>query len=334
MQHLLNSKSDRPDELEDHETKPKTYILESNIGSGTFLDRLDIRTSNPDTDLYILHYKQIKIVIDIESERFWYLHILGSAEKGEDFIDEYVETERSQLDRVWLSSTFLKGEVGNYGDKVSFGLKYKDVLEDMSHARRISMQLWNGPIDNILSTMPQMEGMENSVSLSKIGIDFNTETMDIRSDINYQGKIRIRKGSHIEPYFTMLSKIKDSYKNTLEIIESTYRPHNDSEESPYLRVDFERNISRPEVLMEALIDGTKPFKIVGNLRRDSLDKAYARCVDLHTADPFSLEILPNSMRIYLNKDSCGNVALRLFSNLQINFDAEAKLKGSEHDQLL
>ena len=49
------------------------------------------------------------------------------------------------------------------------------------------------------------------------------------------------------------------------------------------------------------------------------------CVDLHTGGKFYMHVFPSKLQVNLNKDSCGNIILRLYTNLQRYFSVSVKI---------
>ena len=57
-------------------------------------------------------------------------------------------------------------------------------------------------------------------------------------------------------------------------------------------------------------------------------------IDLHTNTPIELEIMPDMIRIILGEGACGNVATRLLTNIQANYDSNCQLKGVDDANII
>jgi len=81
---------------------------------------------------------------------------------------------------------------------------------------------------------------------------------------------------------------------------------------------------------DSFTSATKPLRLwgVGTWLADDYYKI--RGTDLHNNDSFTLEIKRDWVRLYLPDDACGNTALRIFSNIQRYYDAEASF-GEQSD---
>ncbi len=50
-------------------------------------------------------------------------------------------------------------------------------------------------------------------------------------------------------------------------------------------------------------------------------------LDLHIGAPIYCEIMPDAIRVYLQRGTCGNTVARLYTNLVRHYDASATLYG-------
>ncbi|WP_435551393.1 hypothetical protein [Natrinema sp. CGMCC1.2065] len=351
-------------ELNEGETYLKSYLIESERSStrglleGSESYRLK-RETTQESDFENIQIrkigseKQARFYIENLDERFWAVHSLAKSTSSDSLIDKLVFPRFTKLDYSWLSNGFLKdiGESPTNNFR-SFSLKFEDEFKDINtrengsehpepgEISKMSMRLWGENANKVLSTLSSDETLGKSTSLSNVGIrrPFDDGRV-LLEDITHTAKFTAR-GDSVDGHFHQMDEIKEKYKKILYSLEQDYAINRSVDSSggnlsgePVL-IDFTREIRDFDEFFSTLLSSTKPFRLWGLENRIDDDYYSVAAVDLHTGDKLDIEVAPNWMRIYLPEDSCGNVILRLYTNIQHYFDSEATLEGSMHGQII
>jgi hypothetical protein len=123
-------------------------------------------------------------------------------------------------------------------------------------------------------------------------------------------------------------------------LENDYRINISSKENgygikgTYSVIKFKKKIENIEFFLDHLLSGNQPFRIFGLPNNVTKNFASVFALDLHTNHKFNMEVSEDAIRIYLYKNSCGNVLTRLMTNLQQFYDSQITLMGCNDEQLI
>ena len=333
--------------------KPKTFIIESNMGGNlNFNKESPIQTNIIDTEdttlkklkLITKDNKILEFYLDISDKRFWLLHSLEEASLSSRVVHKLVDFNPSLLDFPWFSSTALE-EIGSFGKETGFNLKFENEFlengdEDYEeNLKQISMRFWGGRSNDILKDLKENNKLSKGIALSSLDLKYKEETGYVKEKINYNGKFVAIKGNSIDSHFNLINKIKKKYSNFLSKIEDEYRMNYEKTNlgfkinGSYTLIEFKREIEDLKLFADILTSCSKPFRLWGVW--DFLDEDYIKIkgIDLHTMHKVNIELTKNWMRIFLPIESCGNVIARIFTNLQRHFDSNITLRGNEDDKI-
>jgi hypothetical protein len=359
LQDYLLKVVDETDEDEDqgNDKKIKTYIIESNIDapekiSHTPKNSIIKKTDNPNLKIIYLPEIRIKkgtekqlIYLDSSDPRFWLLHTNVGSTKMRGFVNELVNRNNSQLDFAWFASNFLENKC-DIGIGEGFGLKYQNSflngsdLVDDGPIRRFSMLFWGGKPQDVLGGLKTNPGLVSGVNLSRVKRLFKTEDGYVKENISREGQFTLTKGDSIDSHFLAVDNVKMKYESIINTIENDYRINFTTSEQgysikgTYSVIKLERKIENFKLFLDHILSGNKPFRIIGLPSEITSDFANVFAIDLHTNHKFNMEITPNAIRVYLYKDSCGNVLTRLMTNLQQYYDSQIKLMVNGNEQLI
>jgi hypothetical protein len=150
--------------------------------------------------------------------------------------------------------------------------------------------------------------------------------LGVLDEIDYTGRVTSR-GNSYELHRHFIQRVVDSYAERVETLEQRYRigldPEGGLEGEPII-VGLDGTTS-PRVIVEALSDGTWPFRFVGVPRWLDDDYVVLPALDLHGGHYVDFEIAPELIRIYLRSGACGNSLMRLQANMQHHLDARFAL---------
>lgn len=322
-------------------TQLKTYIIESNskLESSEFLIYDSIQCEILSTNIDKIKILRItkddvpnEIYLDISNERFWKLHSNILAEELDKILNYFVNYSELELDHLWYPSTMLyelsmgSGNINN-GLKIDYSDYFlKDTLNyDLGELKfRVSGRSSLKAID----TLKKEKDFESSLAYSRMVVKRgNTRKKYIQDDITFHGGFTVKNGSSIEDHLALVDLAENTYSSKIQEIEQSRiglsgmgKIH--SFEGRSFDIEFRRNIEDMDLFTSRLL--SSKFRLWGlkSVIQDNLYQISA--VDLHTGDPFDLELSNNLLRVYLPKGSCGNVVLRLIVNLQHYFDSNTK----------
>ena len=348
--YLLKIEDEESEEEKRNDKKLKTYIIESNITTPEKINYFPMGSQlskSDDPNLFNITIGQGKrevIYVDNTDKRFWLLHTGAESNLANEFIKELVTKNKSNLDFSWFSSNFLENKC-SIGKWDGFGLKYensfipKDRVDD-DNLRSFSMLLWGGRPQEILSGLKSNSDLLSSVSLASIKNIYTTDAGFVKENINREGKFTLTKGDSIDSHLLAVEKVKDNYSTLIGTIEDNYRIGYESSENrlsvkgTYSLLKFHKRIENLEIFLERIFLCALPFRIFGIVESKEEDFIKILAVDLHTLDKFDIELAPDYMRIFLYKNSCGNIITRLMTNLQEYYDSQISLLGNDSEQLI
>jgi len=332
----------------DFRKKLKTYVIESNIpevSSSSIKGFFSIQDTN-DSSLKILNANlnpktTLGFYLDISDPRFWKLHSLYDSNITEDIIKKMVEQNYSRLDFLWLSSNLLEKYM-ELGKQTGFGVKFKNKFsrkDNEEEIKDVSMRFWGGGAKEVIQDLRGNQRLVKGISLSSIGVNYSVEGGFTKENISNSGKFTVIKGNSIDSHFNIVERIKKDYSEKLRIIEQS-RISVEKQKigirlvGNSLFIDFDKKLENIQEFTEKLISASNPFRLAGTI--EIVNKGYARiyALDLHSNDLVNLEITPDWMGIALSHNACGNVIMRLLTNIQTYLTSQVKLTSEENERII
>lgn len=102
----------------------------------------------------------------------------------------------------------------------------------------------------------------------------------------------------------------------------------------YLMFPDDLEITDLHLFARSIFRAARPFRLFGAFRNISDGRIDIEGIDLHTGDPFSVELTRNWMRLYLPAGTCGNVVARLLTNIQRTTVSDVDLVNGNGERLL
>jgi hypothetical protein len=344
---VLKKNGGEEDDL-DFRKKLKTYVIESNIPEVTTSSVKGIFQieDTEDSSLKILKANlspknSLRFYLDVSDKRFWKLHSLYDSIATEDAIKKMVEQNYSKLDFLWFSSNLLEKYM-EFGKQTGFGLKFKNKFSKNGASediKDVSMRFWGGGAKDIIGDLRGNERLVKGISLSAIGINHSVEGGFTKENITNSGKFTVMTGNSIDSHFGIVEKIKQDYSDKIRRIEEQRISVEKKSaglkfKGSSLFIDFDKPLEDVHRFTNKLISATNPFRLAGT--KQFLDGEHSRvfALDLHSNDLLNLEITPNWMSIALGHKSCGNVVMRLLTNIQTHLTSQVKLMSAENERII
>ena len=339
-------------ELDRGQNYLKSYLIESNrpdvnkAVKESIESPIEVRETRDD-GLYAvkveINNETRVFYLDKLDNRFWTIHTAEKSKISDKFTDKIISPRLSGLDFPWLSNNFLENITRTEGIEFNrFSLSYEDEFvkkEEDPDVGKLSMQLWGQTAGNVLQALRSRDELENSTSLSSVGIrrEFNGEIL--LDDVKYQGKFTGR-GDTFDGHLYQLREVKDDYKDILTNIEDKLclqynkKSTGVSLDGIPITIKLSKSIDDVEKFTEVLFSSKKPFRLWSVANKISDDYYSCSAVDMHTGDKLDVEVSDKMIRIYLPKGSCGNVVMRLFTNIQQHYDSNCTIWGEQDYELV
>lgn len=339
----------------------KSFLVETNIEAATLEEKFEYLTvekidyslyevlidasSDEDDDEILTFY------LDSQDERFWTFYSIEKSRPAKDAMEDLIMSERSGLDYLWFPAQLqryftklgeFKGAGINYDAEDVFSEEY---IDDYLPFGELSIQSSGQGTSRLLDVLSDAD-LKRFMSLSSVKIRQEMEEGAVIERVDNKGRITTRGGDNIQAHLSFVETIRELYAELIRGIEEEGRisypireiedeegkQHSSGQsiEGTPIVINLANTIENLKEFADSFTSATKPLRLwgVGTWLADDYYKI--RGTDLHNTDSFTLEIKRDWIRLYLPEDACGNTALRIFSNIQRYYDAEASF-GEQSD---
>lgn len=338
----MGSLMSKAEEEKDHERgRPrqlKSYIIESNSQvpdqfTSKAVTGIIRKTAIPNISTVHISKgnKSAPFFLDTSNKRFWVLHTNALGDIAREIVSALVRSDKYEFDHTWFSSNMLT-EISKMQGNTSHGFKttYKDLfLEEDEEAPVEELQInINGKSANKAFAAIRNEiDLQNALAFSRIRVMRGSKPRFSEDDITFHGFFIVKGGTSIDDHISLVDNAKKQYQSKMQEIENFRIGVRTVDERTLVEgkafdFEFKRNIDDFHNFIEGLM--SPHFRLWGIKNKVNGNHYQFLAVDLHTGDPFDIELSRNFMRVYLPKGSCGNVVLRLLVNLQCHFDSNLR----------
>lgn len=271
------------------------------------------------------------LFVDASDTRFWIVHSVSKSVTVDPLIRKLVGNTQ-EFDFAWLPVQLLE-KVAGMGSLRGLGLDYDrrpvpdvDFEDPTSPVQFLKMQLWGNRAGDVLRILRQEGGLPDATTLSKVKVKtwlgHSAESPFSVSDVKYDGKITGR-GTSFQSYISLIASLYHTYAQKVEECEKRFSVSFRSNGRERLSVSgeplniiFKQPIRDLGVFCERVFSGSHPFRIWGVPVTTGRGHFRVAGIDLHVGSAVNFELSREYMRVYLTPKSCGNTAIRLFTNLQ------------------
>lgn len=331
-------------------TRIKTYFIEAMLPetetarrTGEFIDSLFPRLGGADVGSLVVSRSKEDTVASIETvvageavvayldftnSRFWQLHSMAKSDALDRLVDWWVD-DLPELDRAWFPVGLLD-KYAELGPVRGIGLEYSNKWikrsdGDAGEADVFAMQVRSRQASRVLQTMRSKAGEPHAARLSKVVV----EALDgaAVSAIKFDGKIT-GHGKSFDDHVAVTTRVYEQYADQVRHVESDYAiGGSQADQSPSaiegspITFLLQKPVEDLPLFCDRMFSGAGPFRLWGQPIRVKEDFFRVQAVDLHSARTVACELSKTFIRVYLPRGSCGNSVLRMFTNLQANYDA-------------
>lgn len=302
--------------------------ISANI-SGTGLDHIKILTMTGETNNKTT---RAQFYLDKSDERFLVLHTNALATESDTFVNKLTQSNDHEFDSAWLSTTMLKHISSNFGNRFyGYGVNYTDIFSDdndlIEPPTNLKMNISGTISQKVLETIRQDESVDRTMGYTKVTIGRGTKYHGVLEDLGYNGRFRLMRGDSIDDHISLVDHVTDGYSEKVhEIEKERLRGEKIGDkcfvEGTSFDFVFNRTVEDWGMYLPRIFNALEPFRVWGMKNKVEHDMYKILGVDMHTGDPLDIEVSDRLMRVYLPNNSCGNVILRLFVNLQRFFDSK------------
>lgn len=329
------------EEMRGRPTELKSYLLESNSPLSKHFQFDEISADVSDTGIESIKVltlvrkgNAVQFYLDLSDERFLLLHTNFHSDDTHYLVRRLIQSDKNEFDSAWLSTSMLKGIAGGTGNRdEGYRVDYEDIFqpvgeEDINPRNDVRLDISGTLSKNFLKVIKQDETVQRTMGYERIRIARGASSHGVLDDVSYDGRFRVVRGKSVEDHMILVDSVKADYARQVQEVEEQRIFGTREKSDGSLTIEghaFDFAFSRPVEdwgkFLPRMFDAKWPFRLWGI--KTKIDKDFYRVlgVDMHTGHPLDIEITDGLIRVYLPKDSCGNVVLRLFANLQRFFDS-------------
>lgn len=331
---------------EDFQNKIKANIVESNYSSLKEFEKrhneIRIIPSKESTFFNIQIRRQSKkahyLYLDIENSRFWVIHNIESQETilkkineifCKSYLQDFIYIPNQMMERYWTDYSQYSMGIGIKFDQLFIedeGKYPSRIDENIQYNLGCTLRLWPKRRNTMKLILEKFKEIDLPINYNYLNYVFQDENNEILMKENFfrDGRFTVEKGIDLYKHVKFIDKIKEDYTEKIKIIEEN-RINWENTRGELFKIYFQRIID-PNIVISILKRNFKIFRIYLFYLFKSKDYYFYECLDEHTGRKFGLQIFNDKIFINLDSQSCGNVVMRLFTNLQNHLSPELELE--------
>lgn len=336
---FMGSLMSKAEEEIDHERgRPrqlKSFIIESNSQVPTEFNAGSVSGVIQPTGVQDISVVQLSkgnktapFFLDTSDKRFWVLHTNALSDVAQKIVGYLVRSRNYEFDHAWFSSNMLSDISAMQGNTYNgFRTTYNDLFfeeDEEVPVEELMINIAGRSSSKALAAIRSESDLQNALAFSRIRVVRGKKPIFSEDDISFSGFFVVKGGTSIDDHISLVDHSKKLYNEKIREVEDFrigVKTVDDRTlvEGKAFDFEFKRNIDDLGMFIERIM--SPRFRIWGIKSKITNSHYQFLAVDLHTGDPFDVELSNNLMRVYLPKGSCGNVVLRLLVNLQHFFDS-------------
>jgi hypothetical protein len=278
--------------------------------------------------------EEVGFWIDVANPRFWLLHTKTNASPAAVALRRLVG-HTPRLDTAWLPRNQLRSVQSSFRpfgfrlgfDERPFYRSEVDMLELEEPTHKLNVEHAGVGAEGIYELLETNELTRRAMAVAEVSFWRQTGEGTQLMRLTRQGRLR-STGQSLDSHLQAARSVIRSYERFIVNLERSFGLHFAGDESGGVLEGRPLSIrtGKPEgfqfhSLVERLVSGVEPFRILGTVDWHEEEVAWVEAVDLHTGAPLRMDLTPSWMRIYLGHGLCGNTLARFITNLQRAYDA-------------
>jgi len=325
------SAAGRPNEL-------KTFILESDKAFPSDGNLGDISYDVASTGVEGLKVLNVhngtstcEFFLDVSDKRFFKLHTNYGSADVRKIIDTMVGHRNHVLDNAWFYRGLLQRIAKMEGNSLQgLGLSYSNLVQDRDDLEDLKLSISGSLAASLEEIVQPNEPLRRASAYRYVrimrGAGRPTEQRSY-DDVHNNGYFALRRGSSVQDHLHVVDQCQEEYSKIITGVEKEriyyrWKGGLGRLEGNAFEFFFPNKVEDLDLFVTRVFSATRPFQLWGLRQRMDDGRIKVLAVDLHVGSSVDFEIGHDMMRVYLFEQGCGNIILRLLTNLQAYFDAD------------
>lgn len=273
--------------------------------------------------------------LDTANPRFWLLHSKTTAKPAQQALRLLIGSS-PDLDQGWLPRSQLRSVQSAFrpfGFRLGFDerpfYRGRDVFELAEPTHKLNVEHAGVGAEDMYELLETSEVTKRAMAVSEVAFWDRSAAGTQLLRLTRNGRLR-SFGSSLESHLQAARSVLRSYEAFVLSLERTFglRIADDADNGMVIEGrPMALRVAKPEgfdfkQLVERLVSGVEPFRLLGTVSWLDEDLAWVDAIDLHTSAPVRLDMTPDWVRVYLGQGLCGNTIARFLTNLQRSYNAD------------
>lgn len=290
--------------------------------------------------------EEVGFWVDVANPRFWLLHTKTNASPAGTALRRLVG-HSPRLDTAWLPRNQLRSVQSRFKpfgfrlgfDERPFYRREVDMLELEEPTHKLNVEHAGVGAERIYQLLEANELTRRAMAVAEVAFWKSSGDGTQLMRLTRQGRLR-STGQSLDSHLQAARAVVRSYERFIVNLELAFGLQFSGDDSGGILEGRPLSIQtqKPEgfqfqSLVERLVSGIEPFRILGTVDWRAEEVAWVEAVDLHTGAPLRMDLTPTWMRVYLGHGLCGNTLARFITNLQRAYDASLSYFDEASDDL-
>lgn len=284
--------------------------------------------------------------VDTANPRFWLLHAKTKADPTHKALRRLVARNPS-LDVAWLPRQQLRRfqhRFRPFGFRLGFDerpfTRGHDVAELEEPTHKFALEHRGVGAEPMYSMLEGSELTRRAMAVAEVAFWERTERGTQEMRVSREGRL-MSKGQSLDSHLGAAHLMLGGYEHFVRELEQRFALRVSEVGDGDVQIEgrpLAVGALKPEgfafrQLVERLVSGVEPFRLLGTVDWRGDDLAWVDAIDLHTATSVRLDLTPEWMRMYLGAGLCGNTLARFVTNLQRSYNADLQFLDPESQDL-
>ena len=285
--------------------------------------------------------------VDAANPRFWLLHAKTKADATRQGLRRLV-AHNPRLDFAWLPRHQLRQLqhlFNPFGFRLGFDerlfYKGRDVAELEEPTHKLAVEHAGVGAEGMYALFEASDLTRRAMAVAEVSFwergDAGTQLMRVSRD----GRL-LSAGQSLDSHLGAAHLLLGGYERFVRELEQRFSLRITEAHDGDVVIEgrpLALGATKPEgfafkQLVERLVSGVEPFRLLGTVDWREEDLAWVDAIDLHTASAVRIDLTPEWIRMYLGAGVCGNTLARFVTNLQRSYNADLQFLDAAAHGLL